>query len=203
MFHLSDVLQPQSQERVLCVARRHAMTLLPWLITGGVLIAAPFFFLFEATHSGWLGTSALMVMVVLGIAVAARALWIWDANIFIVTSVRLLEVNQSGIWTRVVAEALLPSVVEVSVEQKHWFGMGTVRVRASGTPSELRAMRVSRAEAVCRVIQEQLPKQATSATTIVTPSVDGVRKRVMELMEKAGTGTLETIEKILREAPPS
>ncbi len=152
MFQVSDVIQLQPQEQVRALIRQSLFGMVPRLTFAGACIASPFFFVFSLTHLGLMGWSAFFLSVLFGIAYAYRAILLWDANVLIVTTQRLVFVEQREIWTRVVLEMLLVSVQDVKTEThgffQRMFRVGSLHVRGSGVASSITAWNIPQPERV-------------------------------------------------------
>jgi len=124
MFHSSDVLQLRDGEQIKGIIRRHVFTLWPKLFLAGLLIVIPFFFLFTLLSLGTFGVILLAVTVALGIFFALKSFIQWDAKVLLLTSQRLIHVDQKGLWTRKVQELPLKQIEAVDCERKglrDWF----------------------------------------------------------------------------------
>lgn len=91
MFRLEDVLQLKDTEDVKLVVRRHPVSLVPGLGSALLLIVIPFFFLFPLFAWGIPGVGAFMASVVIGIVVAIRTVLVWNADVLIITTLRLVR----------------------------------------------------------------------------------------------------------------
>lgn len=134
MLRLEEVLQLKDGEDIRLVAKRHGMTLFPGLLMAFFFIVIPFFFLFPLFSWGIFGAGAFMILVLSGLLVAWRTFAMWDGGALIVSSNRLIKVNQTGIFSRAVNEIPLSSILEVSWSKKglfaHMFNCGTIRILA-------------------------------------------------------------------------
>ncbi len=126
MFRPSDVMQPKAQERVLAVLRPHGVSIASKLVGAALLIVLPFLFLFILTTWGVFGWGVIAISLLTGLFLAWRTLRMWDAGVLIVTTHRLIHVDQRGIWARMVREVPMQSVVDVRTERR---GMGDVALR--------------------------------------------------------------------------
>lgn len=193
MLRLSDVLQPKPEERVVAVVRRHGITLLPRLIIAGFWMVVPFFFLFALTKIGTFGIVIFVLCLSIGLFLALRTFLLWDSDVLLITSHRLVDVDQNGLWNRTVSETPLRSVQEIVCERKgigemicH---MGTLRIRTSGVTPELVASKVSRPERFQQLIREL---QDT------TPEPEDRLAKIQALLPKVSEEMLAKVEALLR-----
>ena len=202
MFHLNDVLQPQTGEQVEAVIRHKAVTLLPWLAVSGILIAWPFFVLFPVVRYGWASWIGLSVSLIAGIMIAVRSIWLWDSDVLVVTNRRLVSVSQLGLWIRHVSEAPLMSVREVRLERpSRWLG-GTLHILTNAAAGEIVFTRVPRAEKIkARLVELSRLETPPPAVVQALQEKDSLRHQVGDLLENAGESTLKAVEKLLKEPP--
>ncbi len=158
MFHIEDVLTLKPDERVKTVARCHVVTLVPKLFFALLLIVVPFFLLFPLFNWGMPGIVVFLIAVAAGIILAIRTLILWDAGALVVTTSRIVHVDQRGVFTRMVSEAPFSSIQDVSWSMKGFWSslarMGTVRIRLSSGATTIEATRVSHPETLHRLISE-------------------------------------------------
>lgn len=203
MFRLQDVLQLKDTEEVRWLTRRHAATLFPSLVPAFLLIVLPFFFLFPLFSLGWLGVLMFSASVLSGLGIAARALLIWDADVFIVTNLRVVDVDQSGLFARKVTEAPLATVQDCSWQRKGVletvFRMGSVRVQTAGTAADLEAVRIPAPESVHEIINDQ--RQGTRSRRVETGGATRSAKmcEIQALLDGFSDEELARIETILRQ----
>ena len=118
MFHVHDVAPLREGERIQGMIRRHVVTLLPMLSLSALFIITPFFFLFPLLRAGSIGAITLVLSVAIGLSLALRALHLWDADVLIVTTERMIDVDQSGVWARQVAEIPLGAIHDIRWERR-------------------------------------------------------------------------------------
>ncbi len=205
MFRVVDVMQLKPEESVRAILRRHGSTLWPHLFLAGLFLVLPFFFLFYLMSRGIGGMIAFSISLVVGLSLALRALHLWDADVLVVTSHRVIDVDQRGIWHRVVSEAPMHMVEDVRWERRglgeHLLHLGTVLIRTGGAVSVIAAKKLVRPEQVQTLIYD-LRDEARRTNASVEPAVgeeDARSVRVQKLLEGVDDRTLEAIASVLRE----
>jgi len=158
MFHTEDVLQLKDDEEVRCIVRRHPSSLAPGLFVALVLIVVPFFLMFPLFGWGVYGAVLFVAAVIFGISAAIRTLLLWDSNVLIVTTLRLVDVDQRGLFSRMVSEAPHESIQDVSWA-KHglWetvFRMGSVKVQTAGNTANIEMKRIGKPDRVAELVNE-------------------------------------------------
>jgi membrane protein YdbS with pleckstrin-like domain len=214
MFNIEDVLQLKDREEVRHVTRRHVLTMFPPLLLSLVLIVVPFFLMFPLFSWGIIGVGLFVVAVFSGIGIALRTLLLWDADILIVTTLRLVDVDQRGIFARTVSEAPLESVQDVSWSRngilQTVFRMGDLKVQTAGSTANIEAKSIPRVEVVHELINELrqpgAPKHQASAPVaaakpLATTDSDDKAGRIQSIcamLEKYSAEELGRIESILK-----
>ncbi len=199
MLKLEDVLQLKDAEDVKLISRRHAITLFPGLFGAFLLIVIPFFLLFPLFAWGIPGVIAFLASVIIGVVVAIRTFIIWDADVLIVTTTRIVDVDQKGVFSRIVSEAPVASIQDVSWRRhgiaETVFGMGTLRVAAERVTIEAR--RIPKPELVGEAIND-LRHATTPKRTDLAPERQEALRRITKLLEGFSVEELGRIESILK-----
>lgn len=201
MLKLEDVLQLKDDEAVKLIARRHPITLFPALLVAFLLIVIPFFLLFPLFAWGALGVTLFLASVILGIGTAIRTFLLWDADVLIVSTYRVVDVDQRGIFTRMVSEAPLSSIQDVSWSRKGMLEtllrIGTVRVQTSGSAGAIEVRRVASPERLHEFIND-LRHATQPKRRDLEPARQEQLKRISKLLEGFSNEELERIEAILK-----
>ncbi len=207
MFHLQDVLQPKDGEQVEAIIRRHVVTLVPPLCLSLLLIVIPFFLLFPLFAWNFFGIILFFASVIFGVLVALRSLMLWDGDVLVLTSLRLIDVDRRGVFARSVSEAYLSSIQDVSWSRhsmlESLFRSGSVSVQTAGTTPRIEVTRIPRPEAVYELINElrhgTLPVTDSGATKAKAPLNDReVRiERITQLIQAYPLEELVRIEAVL------
>jgi len=155
MLKLDNVLQLKEDEEIRMVSKRHAVTILPNLFVAFLLIVVPFFFLFPLFGTGPTGVVAFLVLILAGLIIAWRTFAMWDGDALVISSLRIIKVNQTGIFSRTVSEMGAENVKEASWEKKglfgHVFNYGNLNIAAVQT---IKMRHVPRPQEVHALIQE-------------------------------------------------
>ncbi len=158
MLHIREVLQLKNDEKVLRILRASWVTLVPQLSLSFLCIVVPFFFLFQITSIKYIGIPLFIFPIVGGICVALRAFMLWDANAFIVTSMRIVNVEQKKIFTRIVTEALQSTIQDISWTQMGMvetvFHIGSISIQTAGLSTRLIAKKISHPEKIQDILND-------------------------------------------------
>ncbi len=111
-------------EKVLLLLRRHVITNAPWILTAIVLVIIPFFYSFfpfldflPARYFPFLIVGWYLLIV--GFVFEKFLLWFY--NIYIVTDERIIDVDFYHILYKVISDAKIDKIQDVSYEQKGIF----------------------------------------------------------------------------------
>lgn len=202
MFHLEDVVQLKDAEDVRLVVRRHAVTMASGLLGSLALIVIPFFLLFPLFSFGIIGIILFALAVGSGIVIALRTLILWDADVFVVTTFRLVDVDQRGVFSRFVTEALLTAVQEVSWKRRGFidtlFRVGTLTIQAQGISAPMVVSRVGRPEKIHELVND-LRHATTPKRVDLSPERRERLRKLTDLLEPLSDASLDRVEQTIRE----
>lgn len=170
-------------ESVLRTVRHYGLTYVPKGTLAFVLIAAPFFFLIPLVSLRVWGLMAFAVSVFVGLLFAARFLFEWYWNAFVITTRRVIDIDQKGFFHRTVSEAPYERVQDVSFSIAGVTGTllryGTIVVQTAGANVNLELTRVRNPKDVHHLITE-------TASALQSESNGGIRsQKVAHLLDTA------------------
>ncbi len=204
MFRLESAIQLKDNESVKAMVRRHLVTLLPQLALAMALIVAPFFFLFPLFSAGTIGVVAFGACVAAGLVIAGRSLFLWDADVLILTTERAIEVDQKGILSRRVSEAPLASVQDVSWKREgFWptvFRMGTLTIQTAGATAPICADSIGRPETVYELLNDLRHQAKAEVASDASAPVKDRRahlRHIAEMLERVDDERVAEMEKQL------
>lgn len=210
MFQVSDVLQLHPQERVHRLVRVHVAYLWSKLLLAGIFLIVPFFFLFSLLRAGAIGIVVFLFFTGLGILLALKSFFLWDAQVLILTDKRLVYVLQKSLWHRLVSEAALDTIRDLQWEQaslvERLLRSGTVRIKtgASSVP-DMTAARIPGPEEVVRAIKTLREHPSTHASSVENRkhdeegSLDERRERIHAWVSGAAADTIQVLERLMDE----
>ncbi len=147
-------------EEIVAVVRHFGLTLWPKILAAIFLIVAPFFFIFPLFKWGSWGVGLFLLLILLGVFYAARIFVLWYYNCFIITNRRVIDIDQRGIFSRVVSEADFSEIKDVSHRRKGiWqtiFRYGDVRIQIADTDIGLEIKNVRAPEETQQLISDLL-----------------------------------------------
>jgi hypothetical protein len=200
MFHLEDVLQLKDTEDVRLIIRRHPVTLLGGLGLAFLGIVLPFFFLFPLFSWGVAGISLFGVLIIAGILTAMRTILLWDSDVLVVTTERLVDVDQKGIFSRFVKEAPLSAIQDVAWHRKGIvdtvFHVGTLDVTVTGS-ANMMISRVAHPERIHELVNDLRHATKPKRTDLPQDRRERLRK-LSALLEPLSDEALDRVERAIR-----
>ena len=201
MLKLEDVLQLKDDEEVKLITRRHPVTLFPGLFVAFLLIVIPFFLLFPLFSWGVLGVVLFLVSVLLGIGTAICTFILWDADVLIVTTFRIVDVDQRGVFTRMVSETPLHAIQDVSWKRhgmlETMLHIGLIRIQGATATAPIEVGKISNPDRLNEFITD-LRHRTQPKRHDVEPERNEQLKRISKLLEGFSADELGRVETILK-----
>jgi len=137
-MNVEKIITLKPEEAVLRVARNFWLVYVPHLFVGAFFILLAFFVMsFLISEYGGAGFAVFLVLNVIGAWHVARTLVKWHWNAFVVTNFRVVDVDQRGFFERVVSEAPIDKIQDLSYSVKGVLGtvfnFGSVSLQTSGS----------------------------------------------------------------------
>ncbi len=178
----------EGEEVIALVRRTPAVTIGP-ITLSVVLIIAPFFLLYPLLKLGPVGGIILMVSILVGAFYGFRTLWVQQLNAFILTNDRIVDVDQRGLFHRIVSETTYDKVQDVSYAM-HGIAQtigryGSVLVQTAGTTANLEITGIRSPQKVHELILK-LQRESTSSSPEDQLSADELIGMIKKI--KAGVG---------------
>lgn len=111
-----------------------------WLF-GAIVFLSPFFFLYLLLKWGVTGMVLEGVLFVIGLFWLGRTYRLWYASQFVVTTEKIMTINQLGFFDRTVAQIQLDKINDVSYRKRGmWqtiFNYGNIAIQVSAAPEKL------------------------------------------------------------------
>jgi len=139
---LKDVVQPKPNEQILLMVRESRFSQIGTFLLFTLWFLIPFFFLYPLFRMGTMGVVIFCVLVFSGLFLCWRAFRKWSHTLFVITDHRIIDIDQRGIFDRVVTESSFDHIDEVSYRMHGVWSMifryGTVYVKRSGSAADLK-----------------------------------------------------------------
>ena len=203
MFKLENVIQLREGEHIRLVAKRHFMTIFLPLFGAFLLIGIPFFFLFQIFATGPSGLVMFSLLVLAGLFWAWRTFILWDGNVLIVSTMRIVKATQTGLFSRVVTEInAIDAATNSSWAKRGLSGFlwNTGTIRLGGGPA-IEAKGIPHPHEVFGLIQD-LSQQARKTLHESRVLRDTRLDRINASLQSLDDTHLKQVEQILKgEAP--
>lgn len=160
-------------EDLVAIVRPYWLTMvLPLGLSVLLLLLDVFFFAWFLQFGSW-GFSAFSFLFLFSILWVVRTWIVWSLNAFVITTERIIDVDQKGFFHRTVSEAALVNIQDVSFAiSGPWqtlFQYGTVIIQTAGAKNNLELEGVRHPEQVQeRITKVQQGVQAPAKTGDVT-----------------------------------
>jgi len=119
---IENKIKLKEGEQILSVIKRYGLTFFWWWIFILLLFVVPFFFMFWLFQHGWWGQTLFTIPVLLGILTIVRTLFLWQRNILIITTHRLIDIDQRGFFDKIVSDIPYDQVEDVMGRIKGFWG---------------------------------------------------------------------------------
>lgn len=147
-----------TDEQVIVVVRQGMVGIVPKLILPGLLVIAPFFFLFLLFSRGMTGVVFFFSMLGMGVVLIARRVYLWQQQVMIITTQHIIDIDQRGLFKRIVSSASLSHMVDAYYETVGiWQTLaraGNVIVVLNDGKTKFEFKNVSHPEHVLRVLND-------------------------------------------------
>jgi hypothetical protein len=176
----------ETGEQVEILLRRHIITNLRWIVPSIIgLLIPPLIYLSHIAHQPGFESLAtipdttiflaeiLWYVVIIGYALESFLSWYY--NVYLVTSIRLVDVDFIGLLQYASTEAELRQVQDVEHKQVGlWqllFNYGTVEIQTAGIRQDLVFEKVPKPNRVADIITDLLPEEARARQNSVTKPI--------------------------------
>ena len=138
---LKDLVSPKPNEEILLIVRESLVPKSGKLCLFALWFLVPFFFLYPLFRMGAIGFVIFTVLVVSGIFLFWKTFRLWSHTLLVITDRRLIDIDQRGLFDRVVTETAFDHIDEVSYRMQGMMstvcGYGTVTVRLHGESADV------------------------------------------------------------------
>jgi hypothetical protein len=194
-------------EEVIEVVRHFGLTLWPKFLAVILLFTLPFFFIFPLFKWGYWGVALFLFPILLGVIFAFKTFIVWYYNAFIITNRRVVDIDQRGFFERIVSEAPLETIQDVSHRRKGiWqtiFRYGDVRIQIADTDIGLEIKNVRAPEVTQQLISDLLHparrKPDGTPDLSIAPPNDEEFKIIKENAVDLNERQLEELDSLVRD----
>lgn len=147
----------EQEEELLIMVRKHWLTFIVPICR--ILVIFVFCLLtYQTLKALPYGMDFLLVVILSSILYLVYEIWIWYLDCYIITSRRIIDIDQKGAFKRTVAELDLgtvqEAVYEISGPLEALFGFGSVKIRTAGSGGMIVMEKVPHPEDIKRIISD-------------------------------------------------
>ncbi|MFA4871878.1 MAG: hypothetical protein WC610_02360 [Patescibacteria group bacterium] len=105
-------------EKIKRIVRRSIWHYFWPIILAIILIILPFFLIYPLFQKGWWGMAIFFLLLVIGVWLILRIYFSHFFTVFVMTNMRIIDIDHRGLFNQVVTEALYGKIGDVSCESK-------------------------------------------------------------------------------------
>jgi len=208
---ITDIVRMKEQEKVVGVVRHFPLVYAPKVLAALFLVSAPFFFMIPLfAIRPWkfpAGAIAFGLSVFLGLYLALRLFVTWYWNAFVVTNYRVIDVDQHGLFDRVVSEATFDKIQDVSYHVKGMCGTmlryGTIVVQTAGATTNLELSCVRDPKEVHHLITELMAVYGAQPPLERSERVSQLLEAAADLSDAEARAFITEIKGAVADKPPA
>ena len=159
-MNIKNVVKLKEGETVIRVVRNSWIAYFFPSFLAFFLIAAPFFFMIPLFSLQTLGVSVFLFSIAAGSIYGLRVFVSWYWNAFVITSQRVVDIDQRGFLSRTVSEATYDKIQDVSFSIKGFWGtlcnFGIIVVQTAGATTNLELPSVDDPKEIHHLITETM-----------------------------------------------
>lgn len=104
------------------IVRRYGLTFFWQWILIFFLFVVPFFFMFWLFNHSWWGQALFFIPVACGFFALIRLIFIWKKNVLIITTHRIVDIDQRGFFDKIISDVPYSQIEDVSGRIKGFWG---------------------------------------------------------------------------------
>lgn len=186
-------------ETLIEIVRRHPITMTGSFIMVGILVILDFFFLTWLFSQGLWGIILFALALLFSFFMGFRTWVVWSKNAFIITTKRVVDIDQHGFFHKVVSECNYDKIQDVSFTVRGiWatlFHFGGIQIQTAGNVANLELKYLKNPNRIQELIMDQQRERLSN------PKEGEITKEeLLEAIHKVKRGVdEETIKKLFKE----
>ncbi|EKD32821.1 MAG: hypothetical protein ACD_76C00142G0010 [uncultured bacterium] len=205
---LEKIIEFKPDEKIVLLERASIIPRMHKIIIAFLLLCAPFFFMFPLFRLGNIGLIIFSAVLIFGAFYAHKIISVWSRTAFVVTNIRAVDIDQRGIFSRVVTELFFSDMNEVSYSIKGvlqtLFRLGTIHIELPGSSSNIEFCHVRNPKKLAELLnsmRERERRRSLRISKLEKTPIDLKRKisRVRELAENLSLNEVEEMARDVRE----
>lgn len=171
----------RDMEHINAVFRQSKWVLIHPVLANLITVALPWYFIWNYDIGGWIPTVLIFWSILVGLHLA-RELFLWFMNTYIVTNMRLLHWDQTGIFRRTVIETPHERVLNVSYKSEgvlsSLFRYGNVEVQVVGLMEPMIMKNVTNPQAIKDYLWEMHARHSGNKGSFDSEDIEHIQERV-------------------------
>lgn len=196
-------MQLKEQERIITTVRRYGLTYFWHGCLVAVLIGSAFFFMFWLFAHDWWGQTLFGLDLGVGFLLLLRTMFLWQKNQLLVTTHRVIDVDQRGFFDKTVSEIPYDQIEDVFGKIKGVFGTifryGEINIQTGAGKVQICLQKIKQPVALQQQINELRERYVSRYSSRFSGDVaEMVIDKVYELEEKDLKRVAEVVGKRLQ-----
>jgi len=121
MFEKNILKNLKADEEKISIVHEYGYILFFPLFISSLVIILDFFLMYPLWRLGWWGVLIFLLIIIAATAYILRKVVIWSLNAFLVTNRRILDLNQTGLFSKSVTETTFDKIQDISYNKKGIF----------------------------------------------------------------------------------
>jgi len=146
----------KDDEQLITMVRKYFFVFSGQLTFGIFFIIASFFLLYPLFNWGQWGILVFLLMLVIGAYLIFKVVFVYSFNVFIITDLRIIDVDQRGFFDRIVSETTYEKIQDVSFRRKGmmqtFLHYGSVVIQTAGNQANIELHGVKDPEKIHQII---------------------------------------------------
>ncbi len=159
--YFSKKINLQAEEELIAVLHHHPLTYAKQIAIVCLLIFGAFFFMFFLFSLGEIGVAMFCALLITGVFYGGREFYIWYNNACILTSQRLVDIDQQGFFHKTVSDIVFEKILDISYSVRGFWQtvlkLGTIKIQATG--ANLILKNIKEAGKINQLIADLIKKQ--------------------------------------------
>lgn len=134
--YFAQKINLHANEELIAVLHHHPVTYAKQIAITAILILGSFFFMFALFSQGEIGVALFCALLLTGAIYGSREFYIWFANSCVITSQRLVDIDQRAIFHKTVSDIEFAKIIDISYSvngiSQTIFNIGSIKVQSNG-----------------------------------------------------------------------
>ncbi|HEX9664289.1 MAG TPA: PH domain-containing protein [Patescibacteria group bacterium] len=153
----NKLISLNEDEEVYKVIRRYWLNYFFAIFVTFILITLPFILIVPLFQRGRWGMGLFFIILIFGLLSGLRTFISWYYNVFIVTSQRVIDIDQRGFFNKVVWDTELDRIHDITYSKKGiWqtiFNYGNVQILTSGSLAKIEIINIKQPQKIKEAIK--------------------------------------------------